>query len=261
MIDQNRLKRLSVVLFILSMIMLIVHMETLVRFNRQTLHIHGADNTGDVRMEIDARADSTSSWLKRSFHMDDNSVVDLIGQTIDGTLYNKSGDAIQDWELQINISGDCFINQAWNGEVEIHQFVGTDREKVQRLSLQNYQLEDVALENQYDGDLLIPLQQGDYVIYYPSTRFSEMPIDGGEDVKIGVIFYYLDRLDLSDYDLLLHFHRSFTDGATFYAFIALLSLWALSMTVTGVSLLTYRRTIKEMNLRKSGTPERDGSRW
>ena len=252
MIDQNRLKRLSVVLFILSMIMLIVHMETLVRFNRQTLHIHGADNTGDVRMEIDARADSTSTWLKRSFQMDDGSEVDLIGQTIDGTLYNQSGDAIQDWELQINISGDCFINQAWNGEVEIHQFVGTDREKVQRLSLQNYQLEDVTLENHYDGDLLIPLQQGDYVIYYPSTRFGEMPVDGGSDAKIGTIFYYLDELDLSNYDVQYHRHRLFTQGITFYVLTALAVLWLLAAIMVAAGSLAYRRALKEMELRKSG---------
>ena len=260
MIGQNRLTQLNIILFFLSLVMLVVHIEGMVRFNRREIQIHGNDSSGPVQMEIDTRADSTSTWLKRSFVMGSRTV-DLTGQTIDGTLRNQSKDTLRDWELRINIVDDCYINQAWNGEVEIHQFTGTDKEVVQRMNLQNYQLEDVTFEYRYDGDLLIPLQQGDYVIYYPSSQFSEMPIDGGEDVKIGVIFYYLDRLDLSDYDLLLHFHRSFTDGATFYAFIALLSLWALSMTVTGVSLLTYRRTIKEMNLRKSGTPERDGSRW
>ena len=140
MINQNRLRRLNAILFVLSLILLVVHTETLVRFNRQVFHIHGNDSSGDVQMDIDARADSTSTWLKRSFQMDDGSEVDLIGQTIDGTLYNQSGDAIQDWELQINIIGDCFINQAWNGEVEIHQFVGTEKETVQRMNLQDYRL-------------------------------------------------------------------------------------------------------------------------
>ena len=251
MIEQNRFRRLNIILFFLSLVMLVVHIESMVRFNRREIQIHGNDSSGPVQMEIDARADSTSTWLKRSFMLNGRAV-DLTGQTIDGTLRNQSVDTLQDWELRINIKGDCYINQAWNGEVEIHQFTGTDREAVQRMNLQNYQLEDVTFEYRYDGDLLIPLQQGDYVIYYPSSRFSEMPIDAGDDVKIGVIFYYLDQLDLSDYDLLLHFHRSFTDGFTFYIFIALLALWALSMTVSGVSLLTYRRTIKEMDLRKSG---------
>ena len=252
MIDQNRLKRFGMVLFFLLLIMLVIHTETLIRFNRRVINIHGNDASGVAYMEIDARADSTSTWLKRSFQMDDGREVDLIGQTIDGTLYNQSGDAVRDWELRINITQDCYINQAWNGEVEIHQFVGTDREKVQRMNLQNYQLEDVTFEYRYDGDLLIPLQRGDYVIYYPSTRFGEMPIDGGDDAKIGVIFYYLDELDLSDYDLQLRFHRAFTQGFTFYAFVGLALLWLLTMTLSGVGMLAYRRAMKEMELRKSG---------
>lgn len=252
MIGQNRFRRLSVILLFLSLIMLIIHIETLVRFNKREISIHGNDGSAPVYMEIDARTDSTSTWLKRSFVMDDGSEVDLTGQTIDGTLYNQSGDTVEDWTLRINIAGDCYINQAWNGEVEIHQFTGTDRERVQRLNLQNYQLKDVTFEYRYDGDLLIPLQKGDYVLYYPSTRFSEVPLDGGEDVKIGAIFYYLDALDLSDYDIQVHFHRVFTQGYTFYAFAALTALWMLSMALSGANMLAYRRAMKEMELRKSG---------
>ena len=252
MMDQNRLRRLGVVLFILTLAMLVIHMESLIRFNRQEFRLHGNEVSRGIQMDIDARADSTSSWLKRSFLMDDGKTVDLIGQTIDGTLVNQSADAIQDWELRINILGDCYINQAWNGEVEIHQFTGTDREVVQRLNLQNYQLEDVQFEYRYDGDLLIPLQQGDYVIYYPSARFSEMPINGGDDVKIGVIFYYLNDLNLSDYDVQIHFHRYFTQGVTFYVFVGLAALWLLAMTLSGAGTLAYRRAMKEMELRKSG---------
>lgn len=252
MIDQNRIKRLSIILFFLSLVMLVVHMETLVRFNRQGVLIHGNDSSGSVQMEIDARADSTSTWLKRNFVLDDGREVDLTGQTIDGALRNLGGDAIQDWQLQINISGDCYINQAWNGEVEIHQFTGTDREKVQRMNLQNYRLEDVNFEYRYDGDLLIPLRQGDYVIYYPSARFGEMPIEGGDEIKIGVIFYYLDDLDLSDYDLQCHFHRVFTQGFTFYAFAGLAVLWLLCMVMSAAGSIAYRRAMKEMELRKAG---------
>jgi len=250
--DQNRLRRLSFILFFLSLIVLVIHIESLVRFNRQVVQLHGNESSGGVQMEIDARADSTSTWLKRSFVLDDGQEVDLIGQTIDGTMRNQSGDAVQDWELRINIQGDCYINQAWNGEVEVHQYTGTDRERVQRMNLQNYQLEDVTFDYRYDGDLLIPLKQGDYVIYYPSTRFSEMPINGGDDVKIGVIFYYLDDLDLSDYDVQLHLHRTFTQGVFFYIFVILIVLLLLSLVMNISSTLAYRRAMKEMELRKSG---------
>ena len=254
MSNQNRLWRLSVILFFLTLVMLVVHIETLIRFNRRDYLVTGgeSDSSTSVRLEMDARADSTSTWLKRDFKMEDGRKVDLTGQTIDGTLSNQSRDMIQDWKLRINIIGDCYINQAWTGEVEIHQFVETDQEKVQRMNLQDYRLEQVKLAYVYDGDLLIPLKKGDYFIYYPSARFNEMPVEGGADVKIGVIFYYLDPLDFSDYELQFHFHRSFTQGYTFYAFGLLLALWMLSMAVNGVSMFAYRRAMKEMELRKSG---------
>ena len=53
--------------------------------------------------------------------------------------------------------------------MEIHQNAGSDGETVQRLNLQDYKLEDVRLQYRFDGDLLIPLSKGDYIIYYPAN--------------------------------------------------------------------------------------------
>ena len=250
--DQNRLRKVSLVLFLLTVVMLAVHMESVIRFNRNEFQVHGNDPEAGVRMVIDPRQDSTSTWLKRSFELTENTKVNLTGQTIDGTLQNHGDAAVRDWELRINIQGDCFINQAWNGEVEIHQHAGTDREKVQRLNLQNYELEKVIFEYRFDGDLLIPLQRGDYVIYYPSERFNETSVNVGDSVRIGVIFYYLGEIDLSDYDLEYRCHREFTQGTTFHVFLVLGILWLLSAILTLAAGISYRLARKEMELRKSG---------
>ena len=58
--DQVRFRRFSVVFFFLLLIMLVVHTESLIRFNRHVTSIHGNDDSGAAWMEIDARADSTS---------------------------------------------------------------------------------------------------------------------------------------------------------------------------------------------------------
>jgi hypothetical protein len=50
-----------VVLFFLSLIMLVIHLETLVRFNRHEIHVQGNDSSEGDGMTIDARADSTST--------------------------------------------------------------------------------------------------------------------------------------------------------------------------------------------------------
>ena len=146
--------------FIAMMVMLIVHVQTLVMFNQREMTVQGNDSGSPAHMEIDSRQSSTSSWLKRNYLLANKQKVDLTGQTIDGTLYNNSGDTVREWGLRINIAGDCFINQAWTGDVEIHQFAGTEHEAVQIINLQNYSLENLTLQYQHDGDLLIPLQKG-----------------------------------------------------------------------------------------------------
>ena len=89
--DQSFLKRISIVLFVIMLVMFIVHVQILVHFNRQVITVHGNDRSGSSYMEINDRENSTSSWLKRDFPLTEESTVDLIGQTIDETLYNNSG--------------------------------------------------------------------------------------------------------------------------------------------------------------------------
>ena len=248
--DQSILRKIAVAGFVLVLVVLAIHIEMAVRFNAKVEHTHGNDSSRNTYMEIDARQNSTSTWLKRNFELDGRAV-DLIGSTIDGTLHNNSGDTLEDWTLRINITQDCFVNQAWNGEVEIRQFAGTEKETVQRMNLQDYRLEDVKMEYRYDGDLLIPLQPGDSIVYYPARQFREAPVNSNDSVKIGMIFYYLGELDLADYDLDYRYHRNFAQGVTFYVLCGLVLLWILSEVMYGTNRITYRRAEREMQLRKS----------
>ena len=250
--DQSFLRRISIALFVVMLLMFIVHVQILVHFNRQVITVHGNDTSGSSYMEINDRENSTSSWLKRGFQLTEDKTVDLTGQTVDETLYNNSGDVIQNWGLQINITGDCFINQAWNGEVEIHQFAGSEDETVQRLNLQDYKLEDIRLQYQFDGDLLIPLKTGDYIVYFPSEYYTEMPVRSGDSVKIGMIFYYLDKLVLSNYDLTVRYHRIFSNGWSFIAFIIAAVLCVLACVAYVTSTVIYRNARKQMEQRRSG---------
>jgi len=248
--DQAGLRRICIICFIAMLIMLVVHVQILVTFNRRSVSVHGNDSGNSAYMEIDPRSNSTSRWEKRDYPLTEDETVTLIGQTIDATLYNNSGNMVQEWGLRLNITGDCFINQAWNGTMEIHQYAGTGRERVQTLNLQDYALDDVILDYKYDGDLLIPLQKGDYVLYHPES--SEMTLRAGEKLKIGVIFYFLNDLDLSDYDLSLRFHRLFSQGWSFFVFICAAALWILSTVIYATGVYIYRNEQKQMKLRRTG---------
>lgn len=221
------------------------------RFNAREYVVRGVNQDNPTYFKYAGRGDSTSEWLKRDFDLNGEKV-DLKGQTIDGVLYNHSEDLVSQWTLRINIRGDCYINNAWCGTVEIHQAVGTEDEKVQKLDLRNYKLEEVELDYVYDGDLLIPLSKGDYVIYYPSQKDSEIPVNPQSELTTGVIFYYLDRLDLDNIDLSFYYHRDITNGTLYYIVITLLMIWLVNLIIYLTSIKIYEDTLKELELKKSG---------
>ena len=168
-INSNATKKILVILLVVIIAGAIAQILYINAYNQQVHTVSGADNAQATYLDTHNRDDSTSQWVKRGYALHGNSV-DLLAQTVDGTLYNNSRDSVNSWQLTVSINGDCFINNAWCGTMEIHQYTGTDREAVQTLDLRAYNLADITLDYLYDGDLLIPLQKGDYLVYYPSEN-------------------------------------------------------------------------------------------
>ena len=249
--NRENMKKFLAVGALIIAVVLIGHVVSIISFNEKVHTVFGADDSHESYLDLDSRADSTSSWVKRDFDLY-GETVDLKAQTIDGTFFNRANDEISEWTMVVHIKEDCFINNAWCGTVEIHQFVGTEREKVQTLDLRSYKLEEIELEYLSDGDLLIPLQKGDFIRYNPSLKDHEMPMEPKSELTMGVIFYFFDDIDLSDYQLDYSYHRSFSRGIGFYAFIALAALWLLGLVTDRIAAITYRRAMKDMELRKAG---------
>ncbi len=249
--NRENMKKFLAVGALIIAVVLIGHVVSIISFNEKVHTVFGADDSHESYLDLHSRADSTSSWVKRDFDLY-GETVDLKAQTIDGTFFNRSADEIGEWSMVVRIMEDCFINNAWCGTVEIHQFVGTEREKVQTLDLRSYRLEEIELEYLSDGDLLIPLQKGDFIRYNPSLKDHEMPMEPKSELTMGAIFYFADRLDLSDYQLEYSYHRSFSRGIGFYALIALAALWLLGLVTDRIAAITYRRALKDMELRKAG---------
>ena len=244
-------KNFLAILAVAIVIAAVAHVVSVISYNSKVHRTQGEDDRKQAVMVLNDREDSTSSWLKRDFDMDGRTV-DLTGQTFDGVLTNKSSSEISEWMMRINIKGDCYLNNAWCGVVEVHQHVGSDNEKVQTLDLRKYELEDVKLDHVYDGDLLIPLSKGDYIMYYPSAKEREMPVAGKTELTIGMILYYLDGIDLSDHYISYKLHKSFFEGKGFYAVLGLALVWIAGFFAYVVATLSYRRAWKDMELRKTG---------
>ncbi|MCR5544868.1 MAG: response regulator, partial [Lachnospiraceae bacterium] len=212
----------------------------------ETVHsVKGHAKDEDTYMDLHFRGDSTSTWIKQD--------TGIYGSTYDGTLYNNSSNPVDSWLLYIYIHDDCYVNQFWNGTVEIHQHVGTKDEVVQTLNLANYKEDELEVDYVMDAsDLLIPLSEGDYIVYIPNEKFSEAQIDSGDSIVIGGIFYYKFGVNLSDYDLQFYYHKEFTEGIGFILINVLVIVWIFIFLLYIVTIQIYRKAEFEMELQKSG---------
>lgn len=241
---------LIIVPLVIILLLLAFQIAYVTWFNSQVYSVKGADSSSESWLDMEPRDDSTSFWLKRDFSWK-GKVIDLKAQTIDGVFHNTSADTVNSWTIRIEIKDDCFINNAWCGTMEIHQFAEGGKENVQTLDLRKYDLEEITLEHLYDGDLLIPLHKGDYIIYYPSEIDDEIPIAGGSELTMGVIFYYFDSLDFYDYTLDFSYHRTITQGPVYYVGLVLGVLWIIGIAVYIASRQIYKDAQKQLELKKS----------
>lgn len=248
--NKKVIKRALAVLFAVILVGGVCHAVYIDVFNKTEHSTAGADETQATYLKFSDRADSTSKWVKRGYNLN-GKTVDLNAQTVDGTLINNSNDEVSSWQATINVEGYCLINNAWTGTVEIHQFVGTSSEITQTLDLRSYDLGEIELEYLYDGDLLIPLSAGDRIVYYPSQK-DELQIAPHGEITMGMIFYYLDDLNLSDYSISYFYHRDFTYGPGFIVLAILVIAWLLLAAGTGVADASYRRAMREAELRNYG---------
>ncbi len=224
---------------------IIYHITTVTRENKATHISKGLQESDKTYADVHFRGGETSSWYK----MD----ADLYGKVYDCALYNTMPYQINSWNLRIDIKGDCYLNQFWNGEVEIHQHVASGKEKSQKLNLASYNDEDIILDHTYDAsDLLIELEKGDYIVYHPSVTLKEVPMDAYSELVVGFIVYYADDVDVSDYTLSYKYKVAMTDGPMFRVIFIMLIAWILCVGVYLSAIIAYKNAQKDMNLRKSG---------
>lgn len=227
-----------------------MHLRDRDRFNKTLFTTESTETGAATAMTIGPRGGSTDSWEKK---MTDSSGTEIKfqGITMDAVLVNNSEYKVQDWELTVNITQDCYINNGWCGVFEIYQTDANGRETVQELDLRNFNIADVKLENIYDGDILIRLRAGDKLVYHPSAADHENEIAAGGSMTVGMIFYYLDSLELNDYRIDYHYHKPYLGGAELYIYIIAMTIWCALLIAYIVAIWAYNNAQKTMELQKS----------
>lgn len=140
--------------------------------------------------------------------------------TYDFTVSNNTKDEIRSFFFKLTFSTRVFLLSGWNGSVEIHQKVNGGELVSNIPDLRDYNAADYALETVvFDGDTLISMNPGDYLIYFPSTSENaiEMPINPHEGTVPGFILYTEIGTDIkgSTLELEYTFHRVLTTEPLF----------------------------------------------
>ena len=245
-------KRILICLAIVLIVLAMLQVVFTARVNRSVNTLQGDTDTKDISVFLGTREGNNSTWTKKDCVIGDIKK-DLYAQTFDGRIKNNSSFEINDWSYKIKIKDECYLNNAWCGTVEVHQHVGTKDEKVQIIDFRNYDINNILLDY-YDetGDLLVPLANGDYVVYRPSLKEKEAPLKGKHDITIGIIFYYPESIDLSEYQFDYFYHKNFTQGICFDCIIALFLVWMILLIIYCISKRVYITAQKEMEIKKSG---------
>jgi len=208
--------------------------------NKQEFPVNNSSKDDDCSFSIYERGGATDSWIK-TVNIDGKDE-SWNGKIFDAKIINLSEYSIDEWKFKINIKNLCYLNNAWCGRVEIHQFTNVG-EKVQTLDLRNVKKEDINLDYKIiDTDLMIPLNKGDYIIYHPNKEVKEFPIKGSSDIEseddysnaiVGFIFCYPPdtQMDFSDMKVDYRIHIGYTQTPVFGALLIGSLCWLILLIV------------------------------
>lgn len=204
-------------------------------YNTRVRTSTSTDPGEDCRFEISPRGGDADEWKKECVNGEY-----LYGKVYRASLSNVGMHTMYDWTARINIHTDCYINSDWCGEVEIHQFTG-EIEKAQTLDLRKAASIDITLDYmEGEPDLMIPLSEGDYIIYHPSEAEYEYPLhaaaEGATEVPTvvpGFIFYTPEDEAMVFDDLTVNYHLelALTQTESFRALVVLSAIWLVMLIV------------------------------
>ncbi len=163
-----------------------------------------------------------------------------------GTIYeskvvNRSSHNISNWKMVIKITKPVYLSNCWNGSIEIHQKTKgkTIIQPAVRLHDKEYdELKKLKVKKfcARKKPLLIYLNPGDKIIYYPDEEYSEniIPAYTGTDyhyTDIGFVFFKNDTepmnmdFDFAKASLTYHMDDSISDNIMLYVFGVLFLMW------------------------------------
>ena len=250
---KNR-KLITVIFSILFVIIVGIFVLSVIKTDRYNKKIHSDSFTGEGLFRVDddrdkdlsVRAETrTSTWTKL-FDINNEGLTEHNFQayTYDFYISNNTNDEISDYKFKLTFDREAFLFLAWNGSLEIHQFLD-DGERVNLVpDLREFHPEDHDLNiAEFDGEVLIHMKPGDYLIYYPSASENamEVPIEPYEGTVPGIIIYIPigENIDGSVLDIDYQFHRLLKSEPLFAVSLIALGVWLIALIIFSIMEAQY----------------------
>lgn len=205
----------------------------------------------DRDKDLSVRAETRSSTWTKLFDINNEGLTEHNYQayTYDFYISNNTKDEISDYKFKLTFDREAFLFLAWNGSLEIHQFTD-DGELVNVVpDLRDFHPENHNLNlSTFDGEVLVHMLPGDYLIYLPSSSENamEVPVEPYEGVVPGMIIYIPigENIDNSVLTIDYTFHRQLKSEPIFKASLIALGVWLLVLVIfiiTEAQYLKYKQ--------------------
>ncbi|MDE7131230.1 MAG: HD-GYP domain-containing protein [Lachnospiraceae bacterium] len=208
----------------------------------------------DVIVDLAPRVGDSGSWVSTNLCDNDGK---LIYKTTVGTIYeleliNNSANTLCDWSVMIRIPEEMCLNDAWDGEVELHQNVNSGSEQVQAIKIHQYTKYDITLEHYIThAGLMVKLYEGDHFVLFPNPDTNDTNIMGRKSstvtgsVKSGFIVYIPSKAEdyvanFSAGEIHYHLHASIIRSPFFLVLFMLTIAWIISF----ITMITVQMNIK-----------------
>ena len=205
-----------------------------------------ADEAEEEGLCVRAEA-RTSTWSK-IIDLYDEGITDNNYQafTYDFYITNNSDDEVSEYYFKLTFDREVFLMSAWNGAMEIHQFTNGVESVDTVPDLREFKPEEHNINYVViDGDSLIHMYAGDYIIYYPSSgeNAMEVPLQPHEGTVPGIILYVPIGKDISRSSLEIYYkyHRLITSEPLFWVSVAALGVWIIALLIFCVTEAQYMK--------------------
>lgn len=256
MVGKQKTKTTALVFIVMLVIITAIFARSVIKVNVYNKTKHTADFSGaklfggqaNVTDSVSVSAVPRSSTWSKAFDFNNEGITEHNYQayTYDFTVSNNTGDDVSGFTFKLTFNQKAFLSSAWNGALEIHQktkngYIVDTVPDLREFKPENYSFETFTV----DGETLIAMNEGDYLIYIPSTSVNamEVPIEPFKATTPGIIMYLAigQTLDGAELSIEYTFHRLLTSEPLFWVSSLMFMIWLIALVIFAITSAQIRK--------------------